>query len=189
MTCCCLEMYHSILWLFFIFSTHTHTYKWANSENEKNERDWISARDTRWMSGVFLDKIPTSVQFTMWRTLTRVNTKNINIVLTDLLCVILYACVCMQPHVCLVMAWIKCNHSSKHQASDLDLQGLVHSKQYALLVCAANTASCMQNRCQRVHVKMLLPISIWIAATSFFSPQAVACTLTQHTVTLWFCKK
>ena len=145
------------LWFFSRFSISMHTQKQTQIVPTLEMKKRTGARDTRWMSGILLDRIPNSAQGEkkqkhFFRQMTRLGTKCANTVLTDLLCVILWACVCDPPHVFQMMAWIKCNHSSKQPASDLDLQGpgLLET---IFCFCAANTASCMQNRCQRVRAK------------------------------------
>lgn len=172
---CLFEMDHCFLQLcfFFILSTSIHTQMGPEWTWKENGSESMPEMQDGWVV-FFWTESQLLLSSACWEQhqvqMTRPSTKCANTVLANLLCTILWAFVCARVR--LLMAWIKCNHSSKHRADDLDLQDRVCSKQSVLLFCAANAASCMQNRCRRVHVKMPLPISIWIRPTCHLYPSS-----------------
>lgn len=74
------------------------------------------------------------------------HTKCANVILTDLLSVILWAI--LHVCVCLMTAWTKCSHSSRHRARDRDLEGSTQNNVRFYFVLLTLRAACKTGACE-----------------------------------------
>lgn len=81
-------------------------------------------------------------------------------------------CVCDPPHVFQMMAWIKCNHSSKQPASDLDLQGPRSARNNLLFLRREHCELHAKQVPKSAGEKMPPPISIRVRATCHLYPSS-----------------
>ena len=189
------SLHSSIVIFFSCFPsacTHKHKHKWAHSENEKRMglNQCQRHKTDEWY---FFGQNPNfcSVHYagnTLSKWLDWVQNVQTQYLLTY--CVWFYRRASVHGCMC-VWWWLELSAITAATAKRETLTFKAWSAQNNLLFCAAYPASCMQNRCWRVHVKMPLPISIWVRTTCHIYPSSCRENFDPilYVFTFWFWKK
>lgn len=170
------SLHPSIVIFFTLFHQHACT-KQTQIVPTLEMKKRTGARDTRWMSGILLGRIPNSARgkkhfFSFVKWLDWVQNVQTRYLLTYCVWFCGRVCVCDPPHVFQMMAWIKCNHSSKQPASDLDLQGPRSARNNLLFLRREHCELHAKQVPKSAGEKMPPPISIRVRATCHLYPSS-----------------